>query len=115
MKVWESRMLPKFHAGTLITDLEKGAMFWLVLRILPNVKVVWIFHIIHPATIYFIPTSALQMPVQKLMYHDYVQPVPKFFSVNLNFSVCNKTFLEIHLTYTNALDIVSDKKKTYQK
>jgi hypothetical protein len=42
-------MLPKFCAGTPITDLEKGDMFWLVLRILPSIKFVQIFHNIQPA------------------------------------------------------------------
>jgi len=97
-------MLPKFCAGTLITDLDKRDMFWLVLRILTSIKFVQIFCNIQPVTIYLIPTSTLHMPLQKLVYHDSGQPIPNVFSA------CVKNLLNIHLTYTNAPNILSDKK-----
>ena len=52
----------------------------------------------------FIPTSTLHMPLQKLMYHDSGQPIPNVFSE------CIKNLLNIHLMYTNAPNILSDKK-----
>jgi hypothetical protein len=52
----------------------------------------------------FIPTSTLHMALQKLMYHDSGQPIPNVFSE------CIKNLLNIHLMYTNAPNILSDKK-----
>jgi hypothetical protein len=97
-------MLPKFHVGNLITCLEKVDMFWLVLRILPDVKShVNFSH--HPSSNHLLyPYQYLASALTKAYVSDYVQPLPNFFSV------CCKTFLEIHLTYTSALHILSDKK-----